>query len=227
VKLVLYGVSSPYASEAVETVRRLGWEIAAAVRNIADAPVPEEVEPVVDVDDLDIELLALPFVVPLVTPGHRHDASADARRRGFSRPATLVDPTAVVAASATLGPGSYVNAGAIVASGVVAGDWCLLNRGASVGHHSVLGDFVSIGPGAVTGGSCHIARGAFLGVGAVLAPEVRIGANAVVGAGAVVVSDVAEGSVVVGNPARPIRSGRGFAGVGVPSRVAGSDPALT
>jgi len=216
VKLVLYAASSAYAKEAAETARRLDWQIAAAVRNLAGAPVAAGLGPVVEADDLEADLLMLPFTVALTTPGHRYTASMDARHRGFAFPATLIDPTSIVASSAVIGCGSYVNAGAIVAAEVVTGRFCSINRGASIGHDTTLADYVSVGPGSVTGGSCRIGRGAFLGVGAVLAPQVSIGANAVVGAGAVVVRDVDEESVVVGNPARTIRDDAGFAGVGVP-----------
>ena len=50
-----------------------------------------------------------------------------------------------------------------------------------------------------------IRRGARVGGGAVLCPGVEIGEEAFVGAGAVVVSDVPPRTVVVGNPARPLR----------------------
>ena len=216
-RLVLFAVSSPYAAEAVETAARSGWEIAACVRNVDGPPIPPEVSDVVEADELDADLLTVPFAVPLTTPGHRYAATADARSRGFTRQAILVDPTAVVAASATLGEGAYVNARAIVGAGVQAGRSCSANRGASIGHHNILGDYVSVGPGAVTGGACRIGTGAFLGVGATLAPEVAVGANAVVGAGAVVVEDVPDGAVVVGNPARALRHGPGHGGVSVPA----------
>jgi len=51
-----------------------------------------------------------------------------------------------------------------------------------------------------------IGRGAFLGVHSVVLPGVSIGANAYVGAGAVVTRDVPPRTVVVGNPARPVRA---------------------
>jgi acetyltransferase-like isoleucine patch superfamily enzyme len=50
-----------------------------------------------------------------------------------------------------------------------------------------------------------IRRGARVGGGAVLCPGVEIGEEAFVGAGAVVVRDVPARTVVVGNPARPLR----------------------
>ena len=211
-RLVLYAVSSPYAAEAIETAGRLGWEMAACVRNLPDTPVPSEVVGLIEADELSPELLALPFAVALITPTHRRSAIADARAHGFDELVSLIDPTAVVARSATLGPGAYVNAAAIIAAGVSAGTSCAINRGASIGHHCHIGDYVTIGPGVVTGGGCRFGPGAFLGVGAVVAPEVEVGTNAVIGAGAVVVEDVPAGAVVVGNPAKVMRYGDGYGG---------------
>lgn len=209
-RIVLFAVSSPYAAEALETLDRLGWEVAACVRNVPDPEPPPEILEGVDADQLTSALLSLPFAVALVSPRHRRAAHADARARGFGDLVSLIDPTAIVARSACFGEGAYVNAGAIVAAGVRAGIGCAVNRGASIGHHCAVGDYVSFGPGAVTGGSCRFEDGVFVGAGAVIAPEVTVGANAVVGAGAVVVADVPERAVVVGNPARVLRYGDGY-----------------
>lgn len=51
-----------------------------------------------------------------------------------------------------------------------------------------------------------VCEGASIGANATILPGVRIGARAMVGAGAVVTKDVAAESVVVGNPARPLRA---------------------
>ena len=51
-----------------------------------------------------------------------------------------------------------------------------------------------------------VCAGAWVGARAVVLPGVTIGENAVVGAGSVVTKDVPPNTVVVGNPARPIRT---------------------
>jgi acetyltransferase-like isoleucine patch superfamily enzyme len=51
-----------------------------------------------------------------------------------------------------------------------------------------------------------ICRGAYLGVRSMILAGVTVGANAYVAAGAVVFEDVPPRTVVVGNPARPVRS---------------------
>jgi acetyltransferase EpsM len=204
VRLVLYAVSTPHASELLETAGRLHWEVAAAVRNQGGHPVPPELGDVIEVDDLDPTLVALPFAVPQTNPRQRRAAVEDARAHGFAQAVTMTDPTATVAASARLGEGCFVGAGSVVGAGARLGEGTLVNRSCSVAHHVTFGPFATTGPGVVIAGGCRIEAEAFIGAGAVLAPEVQIGHGAVVGAGAVVIRDVAPREVVVGNPARPL-----------------------
>ena len=49
-----------------------------------------------------------------------------------------------------------------------------------------------------------IEDGVWIGGHAVIAPGVRIGRNSVIGAGSVVTKNVEAGTVVAGNPAKPI-----------------------
>ena len=51
-----------------------------------------------------------------------------------------------------------------------------------------------------------IGRGASIGAGAILVPGVSVGEGAMIGAGAVVTRDVAPFTVVIGNPARVVRT---------------------
>jgi sugar O-acyltransferase (sialic acid O-acetyltransferase NeuD family) len=202
-RFVLYGVSTPFASELLETARRAELEVV-PVRNV-DAPVPPEILAPLDADALDEGQLALSFAVPQTLPVNRYRAFADARRHGLQDALTLVDPTASVASTAVLGNGVYVGTGSVLAAGVRLADCVLVNRSCSIGHHSRLDEYVCTGPGVVVAGSCRIERGAFLGAGAILCPALTVGAGAIVGAGSVVVSDVAPGQVVVGNPARVLK----------------------
>lgn len=51
-----------------------------------------------------------------------------------------------------------------------------------------------------------VSDGAKIGAGAIILPGITIGKNAVIGAGAVVTKNVSADTVVVGNPARDIKS---------------------
>jgi sugar O-acyltransferase (sialic acid O-acetyltransferase NeuD family) len=204
---VVYGVGSPYVFEVVEILRRMRCGVHGFVANREDAEHPPGLGPVATLADLPVEWRTLPVVIPMITPAYRKQAEAEARERGFTTFLSIVDPTAVVAASAELGEGAVANAACLVGARARLGRFVSLNRGASVGHDVIAGDYVTFGPGCIVCGSCRLGDGVFVGAGAVLNPKTQVGANAVIGAGAVVIADVMAHTLVVGNPARVKREG--------------------
>jgi sugar O-acyltransferase (sialic acid O-acetyltransferase NeuD family) len=123
---------------------------------------------------------------------------------------TVVHPSAVVSASATLGPGTVVMPRVVVNAGASIGIGVILNSGCIVEHDCVLGDFLHVAPRAALGGAVRVGDDAHVGLGACVLQSLASGAGALVGAGAVVIDDVRDGDTVVGNPARvlPPRVGR-------------------
>jgi sugar O-acyltransferase (sialic acid O-acetyltransferase NeuD family) len=115
-------------------------------------------------------------------------------------------PSAIVADSVEIGRGTMICAGVIINPGAVIGANVILNTGCSIDHHNRIGDHVHIAPGVCTGGDVSVDAGVLIGIAAVLMPGRTIGAGSTVGAGALVQQDVPEGTVVVGVPARPVRS---------------------
>jgi sugar O-acyltransferase (sialic acid O-acetyltransferase NeuD family) len=118
------------------------------------------------------------------------------------QPARAVHPTAFVASSAVLGPGSQVLAQAAVCADARLGAACIVNTKASVDHETTLGDGVHVAPGATIAGCVTVGDDTLIGAGAIILPRIRIGRHVIVGAGAVVTKDVPDGTVVYGNPAR-------------------------
>jgi sugar O-acyltransferase (sialic acid O-acetyltransferase NeuD family) len=206
-RVVLFGIGSPIIAEHVETCRRLGWSIIAAVKNREGDVYFDDDRRIVAADAVDPAARLCPCLCPLFTPANRAVATREAKALGFHFDAVLIDPHAVIPPTSHVGGGSFVNAGCIVGAKVSISRHVLINRGASIGHHARIGECASIGPGAIVGGLAEIGRGAMIGAGAILLPKVRIGAFAVVGAGAVVTRDVAARTKVLGNPARVVATG--------------------
>jgi len=119
--------------------------------------------------------------------------------------ATLVDPSAIVAASAEIGAGSVLMANVVINANARIGAHCILNTACTIDHDGDLADGAQIGPGVHAAGDVTFGECSLAGVGASLIPGVRVGREAIVGAGAVVTTDVADGVTVAGIPARPIR----------------------
>jgi acetyltransferase-like isoleucine patch superfamily enzyme len=205
--VVIYGVGSPVVADVETSLVRAGCHLAAGVRNVAGDVWLLDRGKAIEAAEVPPALLTLPFLVPLLTPGHRQFARVEACRAGFARPFTLVDPTSVVPPGWTPAPGVYVGSSCAIGAAATAAEFVFVNRAASIGHHTALGPFASIGPGVVIAGQVSVGKGAFIGAGAVVLPTVRVGANAVVGAGAVVTRDVPDHAMVVGNPARIVRTG--------------------
>ena len=120
---------------------------------------------------------------------------------GFALP-VVRSPSAIVAPTAEVGPGSVLLAGAIVGPGARIGRNAIVNTRAVVEHDCVIGDHVHVASGAVLGGGVTVGRAAHVGLGAAVRQGIGIGAGALVGVGAAVVADVPEGAIVVGVPAR-------------------------
>jgi bifunctional UDP-N-acetylglucosamine pyrophosphorylase/glucosamine-1-phosphate N-acetyltransferase len=132
---------------------------------------------------------------------------------------------AVLEDSVDVGPFSHLRRGTHLEAGVHVGNFVevkasRLGAGTKAGHFSYIGDAevgenVNIGAGTIT---CNydgksksrtvIGDNAFIGSDTMLVAPVTVGRGASTGAGAVVTRDVAEGDVVAGVPARPVRRRR-------------------
>jgi sugar O-acyltransferase (sialic acid O-acetyltransferase NeuD family) len=118
------------------------------------------------------------------------------------RYATLVHPTAVVPASATLGEGTVLHATTVLTADVTLGAHVAVMPAVVLTHDDDVGDGVTFGAGVRVAGGVRIGAGAYLGAGALVREDLTIGAGAVVGMGAVVTRDVPAGETWAGVPAR-------------------------
>ncbi len=152
------------------------------------------------------------FIAAFPLPGAARQRHARLRELDvpLERWQTVHHPNAQVSPRARLEPGSYVAANAVIEHGAIVGRHTIVRSGAYVSHDVQLGEFAFIGPRATLLGRSVVGAGAHVGANSVCRERVSIGDYAMVGIGAVVVDDVGESAVVVGNPARPVRSASGL-----------------
>jgi len=118
----------------------------------------------------------------------------------------IIHPFSSISPTSEIGAGTVVLSGVSVNAGAKIGNHCILNTNSSIDHDCELGDFVHISPNAALAGDVKVGEGTHIGMGASVIQGVKIGEWAVIGAGAVVIRDVPDFAVMVGNPAKQIKS---------------------
>ena len=113
-----------------------------------------------------------------------------------------IHPSAVLAASVTLGRGVVITANAVLNPDVVVGDHVIVNTAATIDHDCQLSDFSHVAPGGHLCGGTKVGTGVLLGAGTITIPGVQIGRWSTLGAGSTVIHDIPENVVAVGSPAR-------------------------
>lgn len=141
--------------------------------------------------------LVLAIGIPVV----RRRVAEDLLARGAEF-LTLVHPTAIVAPSAVIGPGSIVCPHALVSDAARLGRFGLVNYHASLAHDASAGDFAVLSPYAALAGRATIGDDAFLGMHATVGPGVRVGPRSKVAANSCALADVPADRLVLGVPGR-------------------------
>lgn len=146
------------------------------------------------------------FMTGIGEPVVRDKIYKKVKEAGYSF-ATLIHPSAVIAASARLEEGVMIGSNAFISvkthlqENVLIQPLAAIDHECSVGRNSVVSSFVAMGGGSSLG------ENSFIGLNASVKQGVSIGDGSVVGMGSVVIKDVDDRVMVVGNPARKIKMG--------------------
>ncbi|MCR5293955.1 MAG: acetyltransferase [Lachnospiraceae bacterium] len=134
----------------------------------------------------------------------RRKIFSNARKIGFEL-ITVIDSSAVVSNTASIGAGSFIGKRAVVNSGTKIGSCAIINTGSVIEHDCLIGNFAHVSPGAVICGQVKIGDDSHLGAGSVVRQMISIGTNSLIGIGSVVVKDVPDDVEAYGNPCRVIK----------------------
>ena len=90
---------------------------------------------------------------------------------------SIINPTAYVCSSASIGFGVYVAANAVVSSQACISDNCVINFGVTVGHDVQIEEFSTLNPGVVIGGNSIIGKNVLIGANSVVKQGLKISDN--------------------------------------------------
>lgn len=139
--------------------------------------------------------------------GAQRAALSDVLRTRFGLlPRSVIAPNATIDPSAQIGNGVQIMPGAFIGVDTVIGDYSLLNSVCSVDHEGHIGRSVHIMGAAALAGRVNVGDYAGIGTNATVLPDVTLGSGVQVGAATLVRRDTPENAVVVGCPARQIRT---------------------
>ncbi len=141
------------------------------------------------------------LVLAIGIPGVRRQVAEDLLARG-GKFLTMIHPTAVVAESARIDPGTVICPYAVVSDSAHLGRFTLLNYHASMAHDSVSGDFAVLSPYACLGGGATAGDDVFLGLHATLGPGASLGPRAKIAAQSALLHDAPADALAFGVPAR-------------------------
>lgn len=117
-----------------------------------------------------------------------------------------IHPSSQIAKNVIIEEGTVIMVNTVINPDTRIGKHCILNTSSSVDHDCDLGDFVHISPGACLGGNIKVGKCSWIGLGASIKNNVIIGENSIIGAGAVVINDIPDNVIVVGNPAKILKT---------------------
>jgi len=140
----------------------------------------------------------LPLVLSIGTNGARR---AIVGRYPNQTWATLIHPTADVAADASIGVGTIIEPYAVISPGAKVGAFAFVGMYAFLGHNVTIDDFTFVASTSVVASGCTISSSAVVGAGALICPNIHVGAASTIVMGSLVGEDVADNFVAQGAPA--------------------------
>jgi sugar O-acyltransferase (sialic acid O-acetyltransferase NeuD family) len=146
------------------------------------------------------------FCLGLGVPQHRRKLTETFQSMGGELTSVISGEARIATHVKYLGKGVTILDGVYIENDVTIEDGVLLNSQCTIHHDSYVGLFSEISPGARILGNCIIGNECIIGANAVILPKLTLNDESVVGAGAVVTQNVHAQTIVVGVPAKPLKT---------------------
>ena len=122
------------------------------------------------------------------------------------KPLSLISKYCILDKLECVGSGLQAMPGAVAHKFSIIGDQCILNTNSTIDHECIIGNGVHIMGSASVAGCVTIGDYSTVGTNATILPNIKVGNNVFIGAGAVVTCDISDNEVVVGVPAKFLKS---------------------
>lgn len=120
--------------------------------------------------------------------------------------ATLIHPQVHIPESTEILSGTIINIYSFISCNVKIGANVCIQSQSLIAHDCTVEAHSVISPCAALAGSCFVGKCSYVGMGAHVKEKSKIGSSSIVGMGSVVLNDIPENVVVVGNPARILKT---------------------
>jgi len=145
------------------------------------------------------------IAIALGEPAHRQKLYSAVKDSGY-RLATLIHPTVEIFDSTDVKEGIIICVNSFISSNTTLGNNVCIQPHCQVFHDCILDDHVVMSPSARLAGGVTVGEGAFIGMGAIVKQKINVGKWSIIGIGSLVLHDVDDEDVVVGSPAKKLRT---------------------
>lgn len=149
------------------------------------------------------DLSSIQFVIANGEPAIREKLYNKIKDAGLSL-GKVIDPSAVISPTATLGEGVIITSHCTVACSALLHDNVALNVKSIIGHDIVVKEHTVISSMVNIGGACVLGARTYVGMASQIKEGLVIGDDVIVGMGSVVHHNIQDQMIALGNPARPM-----------------------